>query len=92
MATTEQDQAPTTAETINPGAYDPREAIRDNYSHWRATGTILVGAAAAFQAGDAVNDDHPFLEQWIADEMVEPVTEDAQKAFKAKRPVRKRDA
>jgi hypothetical protein len=83
--------APAIAETIDPDAADPIEAIRENYSHWRATGPILVGGSLAFAAGDPVNDDHPMLTGWIDEQMVEPVTDDARKAAKASRPVVKRD-
>lgn len=66
------------AETT-PAGVAPEEAasyiasITRNYAQYRAVGTIPWGNAIAFNIGDAVNADHPALEQWLEDGLVEAV-------------------
>lgn len=49
------------------------DAIRENYSQFRATARIPWGNAIAFNPGDAVPADYPTLEQLLADGAVEAV-------------------
>lgn len=68
----------TGAET-RPQGVDPAAAasyiasITENYSQYRAVGTIPWGNAIAFNVGDPVNADHPALAQWLEDGLVEAV-------------------
>lgn len=63
----------------NPAQLDPAAAssylasITDNYGQYRAVAQIPWGNVIAFNAGDPVNADHPALEQFVSDGLVEKV-------------------
>jgi hypothetical protein len=67
------------AEAQPAGGTDPEEqagyiaSIQDNYSQYVAASQVTVGNAVAFNPGDPVNADHPRLQQWIKDGLVESV-------------------
>lgn len=68
--------APITGAEVQPDGVAPEErrdylrSIRENYSKWVAVADIPVGNAVAFRAGDAVNADHPMLEDFKADGLI----------------------
>lgn len=74
----ENEPAETTPAGVDPAAAASYLAsITENYNQYRATATIPYGNAIAFNIGDPVNADHPSLEQFISDGLVEKLTKSA---------------
>jgi hypothetical protein len=58
------------------------QSIQDNYSQYVAVAQITVGNALAANPGDPINADHPWLQRWLDDGLVEPVAKVAKAAGK----------
>jgi hypothetical protein len=74
---------------LQPSGVTPEESasyiksIQDNYSQYVAVASITVGNALAANPGDPINADHPWLQRWLDDGLVDTVTNVRKAAEKA---------
>jgi hypothetical protein len=61
------------------------QSIQDNYSKYVAVSQVTVGNAVALNPGDPVPADHPYLQSWLDDGLVDTVGNVAKAAEKSKR-------